>query len=638
MSKTKNISIKDKEYLDFLNDYYCLLKEIDKLMQNNKYKNLSLEKLEEYNQKLFKPISENNKFLLNKQDELHQYMSLFAYHIVTTFRYEIFRQMRSVIIMYEEFYNKTINILKDCFYGYKTIEDFKNIIKEFHINNMEYNISQATLGLFFNPFLDDIVMNSNLNSYDYLYYYGKYISNNEYKIVDYFNKVDETRIKEIAKNTIDGFKRGFENQNLDLKEKGYVILYYPLGFEKVAREIKNLLSDELSVIFKISNSSYCNRQLNYFHKNDNYIILDDNYVKKYLKKYEEMAQSMEFILGQYAGPLWIETFGETQFEPKNEFLFDIDKTKQELEKNLNNKYSLLFNKYTHKEERSFTIISYPCPDIGDNFEEIFDEVMIINNLDNEKYKKIQQHLINTLDKGDYVHIIGRNKNKTNIKVNLHQLYDKKKETNFENCLADVNIPVGEVFTSPVLNGTNGILHVPEVYLNGLKYKDLEFRIKDGQIESYTCKNFENEDENLNFIKENILYNYETLPMGEFAIGTNTTAYTFARKYNIQDKLDILIAEKTGPHFAFGDTCYSHQEDLKVYNPDGKEIIAKDNEVSSLRNVDISKAYFGCHTDITIPFDEIDVIKVVTKNNKEIEIIKDGFFVLKGTKELNKALK
>ena len=127
-------------------------------------------------------------------------------------------------------------------------------------------------------------------------------------------------------------------------------------------------------------------------------------------------------------------------------------------------------------------------------------------------------------------------------------------------------------------------------------------------------------------------------MGEFAIGTNTTAYTFARKYNIQDKLDILIAEKTGPHFAFGDTCYSHQEDLKVYNPDGKEIIAKDNEISSLRNVDISKAYFGCHTDITIPFDEIDVIKVVTKNNKEIEIIKDGFFVLKGTKELNKALK
>ena len=52
-------------------------------------------------------------------------------------------------------------------------------------------------------------------------------------------------------------------------------------------------------------------------------------------------------------------------------------------------------------------------------------------------------------------------------------------------------------------------------------------------------------------------------MGEFAIGTNTTAYVFAAKYGIGDKLPILIAEKMGPHFAVGDTCYSHEEDLEM---------------------------------------------------------------------------
>ena len=36
----------------------------------------------------------------------------------------------------------------------------------------------------------------------------------------------------------------------------------------------------------------------------------------------------------------------------------------------------------------------------------------------------------------------------------------------------------------------------------------------------------------------------------------------------------MIAEKTGPHFAVGDTCYSWAEDKKVYNPNGKEIIAR----------------------------------------------------------------
>ena len=62
-------------------------------------------------------------------------------------------------------------------------------------------------------------------------------------------------------------------------------------------------------------------------------------------------------------------------------------------------------------------------------------------------------------------------------------------------------------------------------------------------------------------------------MGEFAIGTNTTAYCMARKYDIAAKLPILIAEKTGPHFAVGDTCYSHEEDMVTYNPDGKQIVA-----------------------------------------------------------------
>ena len=78
----------------------------------------------------------------------------------------------------------------------------------------------------------------------------------------------------------------------------------------------------------------------------------------------------------------------------------------------------------------------------------------------------------------------------------------------------------------------------------------------------------------------------------------------ARKYQIADKLPILIAEKTGPHFAVGDTCYTYDEDNMTYNPDGKAIIARDNEISIRRKEDISKAYFNCHTDITIPYDEL----------------------------------
>ncbi len=228
-------------------------------------------------------------------------------------------------------------------------------------------------------------------------------------------------------------------------------------------------------------------------------------------------------------------------------------------------------------------------------------------------------------------------NRTNMKVMLHELKDPAKETNFENCVADVNIPVGEVFTSPVLAGTEGVLHVSGVYLEGLFYKNLEITFKDGCIADYTCSNFESEDENRKYIKENILFNHETLPIGEFAIGTNTTAYVVARKFGIEDKLPILIAEKTGPHFAVGDTCYSYEEDNVTYNPDGKSIIARDNEISIKRKTEPDKAYFSCHTDITLPYDELGEISAVKKDGTSTTIIRDGRFVLDGTEELNKPM-
>jgi leucyl aminopeptidase (aminopeptidase T) len=197
--------------------------------------------------------------------------------------------------------------------------------------------------------------------------------------------------------------------------------------------------------------------------------------------------------------------------------------------------------------------------------------------------------------------------------------------------------VGEVFTSPVLEGTDGVLYVSKVYLHELQYKDLRLEFKDGKITDYSCSNFEDAEEGKKFIKSNLLHNHDTLPMGEFAIGTNTTAYRMGRTYAIEDRLPILIAEKTGPHFAVGDTCYSHAEDVAVYNADGKEIIARDNEISVLRKTDPEKAYFQCHTDITIPYDELGALYGVTADGKEVRIIENGRFVLPGTEELNRAL-
>jgi hypothetical protein len=194
-----------------------------------------------------------------------------------------------------------------------------------------------------------------------------------------------------------------------------------------------------------------------------------------------------------------------------------------------------------------------------------------------------------------------------------------------------------VFTTPVLKGTKGVLHVGRAFLNGLEYRDLSVTFVDGMITDYSCENFLSQDENKAFIKENVLYHHKTLPIGEFAIGTNTTAYVVAKKYGIESKLPILIAEKTGPHFAVGDTCYSHAEELAVFNPDGKEIVARDNEISVLRDSNPKRAYFNCHTDITLPYDELGELAAVLPDGARILIIQNGRFVLPGCEALNEPL-
>lgn len=330
----------------------------------------------------------------------------------------------------------------------------------------------------------------------------------------------------------------------------------------------------------------------------------------------------------------MEIFGETPFTPENQpEALNLSESQQKLQVYMDNQLSQITNRYIKGEERSFTIIAWPVPEIGPRFPEIFREVVRINTLDARVYEQIQQTIIQAMDQGEQVHIQGRGGNRTDLTVALHPVGDVSTQTAFENCVADVNIPVGEVFTSPRLKGTNGVLHVSRVYLNGLLYRDLELIFQEGMVAGYSCANFSGEEDNRKYIRENVFYHHESLPMGEFAIGTNTTAYVAARKYEIEDKLPILIAEKMGPHFAVGDTCYSWSEDILVRNPDGREVIARDNEVSRLRLQDKNKAYMGCHTDITIPYDELGHIQVLTREGA-VKILENGRFVLPGTEKLN----
>lgn len=681
--------IKNNKHKDYFNKVSAFILLMDKLkndVADDAFNSMSLEELSEYNHRLYEDVADSaydtsyaNPRVCAKAfgEDAGKLMAMVYMELRALIVYMYEKRLSdatSVIELFIELYCIFVDNEADAAgrnnnaqYTDSTVcgceasdiipdEEYRQLgeavywyVSDYSDDYIDYRIRELL-----DPSLDfatKIIMESDLSDVRYLYKYGEYVTDNELKMARHLNTLSEEAIQDMARTFTEGYRIGFVLGNKPLDKKKTVNIRYCLGFERLVRaEIEqfekmglkptiyraavNTINKKMHIKIGYYGASP-NKQMEFDHRFDNALYLDGDFVERKLGALKSAYEKYSELAAVHGGPAVMEVFGETPFEPEDTIeCCHLDDKQQKLLVKYNNESGSIINSYIKGEERSFTIIAYPSPQIGDKFPEIFNEIVKINTLDYEKYKVIQQNIINVLDKAEYVEVHGQGANETDMKVSIMKVNNPDNETVFENCLADVNIPLGEVFTSPVLKGTEGVLNVSSVYLNDIKFNNLKVYFKDGFVTDYSCDNFEDGMKGKALFKENVLYNHDTLPIGEFAIGTNTTAYVMANKYDIVYLLPILIVEKMGPHFAIGDTCYSRSEDVAVYNPDGKEIISRDNEVSLLRKTEPDKAYFNCHTDITIPYEEIGDITVVGYDGERTAIIKNGRFVLDGTKELN----
>ena len=619
---------------------------------------LTMEELKERNQCFYQDILPENyessygnpAYAVKQLGEYGKAFSFLYAEIAGTVAYAHEKRLWDMIVSMELFLEVYSAFCEEELPEAATVEGIlRSYVNDYCQDMMEQRIREGV-----DPELDfaaDIIMNSDLSDLRYLYRYGEFVSENETGVAEFLNSLSQEEIDKMASTYTEGYRRGFEVMGRDLSKKKIVVVEYQLGFERmIRRAVEQFRSLGLEpVCYRAAVESLnrrsngkrgyygtsANRQYDYDHRYDSALYMGNAFKERKLSILKTAYEEYKDLAAMCAGPAVVETFGEEEFEPVNKkTAFSLNDHQQELTLSYATASRQIVNQYMPGDETSFTIIAFPRPEIGPDFEEIFKETIRINTLDYDTYQKIQQTLIDALDQAEYVRITGREGNETDLTVHLHTLNDPSRETNFENCVSDVNIPLGEVFTSPVLEGTKGLLHVKEVYVREYLFKDLRLEFEDGRVTEFSCGNFDSGKE---LVKQVILNGHSWLPLGEFAIGTNTAAYAMAKKYNIGSKLPILIAEKTGPHFAVGDTCYSFAEDSPMYNPDGKEVIARDNEISLLRKEDMSRAYFSCHTDITIPYNELGDITAVKADGSEILLIQAGQFVLPGTEELNRAL-
>lgn len=663
IKEERTVDVKFRDYFVKVAEFIHLIDGTKKKIEDHTFDGMQIEELAAWNKKLYSDILPehyresyaNPDYAVAQLGEAYgstlsalyaeiRAAIVYVYEKKTEYLDILFELFIEVYNQFEEEEMPEPHVLKEILYWYAS--DYCDVFVADRIHE-QVDATQS--------FAADLILGSDLADLRYLYRFGEYISDSELITAKYLLSLDETTIQKMADVYTEGYRIGFVNTGKDLSKKKTVNIRYVLGFERVVKKaIENFDKMGLKPVIYRSGVSMltkrqhlkigyygaiANKQYEYDHRNDQALFLDKKFVERKLEVIATTYEHLKEEAGAFAGPACIEMFGEVPFVPEQkETALKLSEKQQELSVFFDGRQSRLTNTYIPGDERSFTIIAYPVPEIGEDYEEIFQEIIRINTLDAGLYEQVQQTLIDALDRGESVHICGENGNRTDLTVQLHALSDPEKETIFENCVADVNIPVGEVFTSPVLEGTNGVLHVSKVYLNELQYKNLEITFSNGMVADYRCSNFERELENKEYIRDNVLYRHDTLALGEFAIGTNTTAYQAAKKYGIEDKMPILIAEKMGPHFAVGDTCYSWCEDIAVYNPNGKEIIARDNSVSIQRKEDLGKAYYHCHTDITIPYEELGKIEVNKKDGGHILLLEHGRFVLPGTEILNEPLK
>lgn len=636
------------EYINGLLDIY------EDVQNNGPVGNHSIEELRDRNLFLYEDVSVDNyknsyvnpEFAAKEFGESGKYLCVLLAEIRGMIPF-IFEGSLDEIVIRLEFFLEIYGMVKCAIESGEEVS-IQDLHDSFYYYVFDYTEDESVRKIgeqlkYTEDYATRIIRNSDWNDIRNLYAFGEYVSKTEEETFEAISKLDEETVKLMSFTYTDGFKRGFDVSGKDMSKKKTVNIRYRLGFERVVlkaiEEFENMglkpviyrAGYDIFTRFGIFKPGYygglINPQFDEDHKEDMSLVLDGQLVTRRIEGMTAAYEQFSKEASEWAGPACMEIFGEDSFVPADApNALRYGKDKQALIQDYRIKASEIMNKYIKREERSFTIIAWPTPAIGDRFEEILKDIITINTLPVDEYEKIQTTIINTLDEGDYAYVKGMNGNKTELKVALYKIANPDNETSFENCLADVNIPLGEVFTSPQMKGTEGVLHVKEVFLNDLKFIDIMLTIKDGKISDYSCGNFSEESKNKAFIEENLLFHHKTLPMGEFAIGTNTFAYASAKKFDIFNKMPILIAEKMGPHFAFGDTCYSNEESVRVFNPDGKEMMAKAN----------GEEYTYCHTDVTIPYDELGELGVVTYDGRTVKIISEGRFVLEGTEKLNEA--
>jgi aminopeptidase len=183
----------------------------------------------------------------------------------------------------------------------------------------------------------------------------------------------------------------------------------------------------------------------------------------------------------------------------------------------------------------------------------------------QKIEKNQARIIENLNIVKHVQVFGED---TELSFSVEG-------RTWENCCGKVNLPDGEVYTSPVEDSVNGRIRLtyPGIYL-GREVKNVYLEFKDGVVINATA------DKGQDLLEE-ILKIENANRLGEFAIGTNYGITQFTKNIGFDEKIGGTL------HIALGlglketgakNVSAIHWDILKDMKVPGSKIIADDKVI------------------------------------------------------------
>ncbi len=469
----------------------------------------------------------------------------------------------------------------------------------------------------------------------YLYMLGGYVSEEAIRCARFMMTLPEEEIEKAAVSLAEAYSNGLSRARRDIRRKKTLCLHYPLGMERLAAAALSALRSKGWTVFAAAPSfTHPNPQYLYDHANDTALILNEEYAAACQKEYDKLYEENSAALSAFGGTVNILSFGNQPFVPEKKALRPEYKADQRaLIRKTEADMAVSRKSFAEEANESSTAVAYPSPLIGENFEVIFRELLKLNADNAGRLERVQSSLINALDKGSAVTIIGKAPNETRLTVSLTMPENPRRQNGFFSCLADYELPAGEIYTTPRLAGTNGLLHIEKLSYRGYSFENLKLTFEDGLVSSWSCSDCPDAEEGSRLMAEVLFAPLETLPLGQLSIGTNTALCCLAERYSLDACLPELLRSKISVQFVLGDSCFAGTEETAVFNPDRKEMIARENEKTALRREDPTEAYTHVRIPLSLAFLDIEKITVITEKGSN-DLIRSGRFVLPGADILN----